>query len=162
MDIKKSAVAAMIALVLPMGFACAMPEAVTEAAVAHEMSTSSPDVFVGWWGEKVAGRGRITVTHGENGWYGVEVCWSRSAYQVDMWTMSVVPMDNNIYQYTDCSHYLLTYNRDMLEREDVLYKDGTGRFFLDSDEEVRWQDDQDHVADHAVFVRLDMPNGGGL
>lgn len=160
MCIRKLLAVAVMFLMLPM-VTYAMPRDVREDLV-YQRVGYTPDDFLGWWYEKVAGRGRITVTTGEDGWYGVEVCWSRSSSEVDMWTMSGVPAEDGVLLYNDCSHYRLAFNGTVVEKEELVYKDGTGSLFFVGDHEIMWLDNQEHAADNCVFVYNIPANGGGL
>lgn len=151
-----------ILFMLPMGFVNAMPTAVPGTAVEYDSSIRKGDEFLGFWEEEKAGEGRLTVTVGENDWYGVEVSWRRNARQVDMWTMSAVPVGKGIMKYSDCSHYLLTFGDKYIEKEELLYENGTGTISFTGPKRIVWIDDQDHVADDSVFIPLRSPLGGGL
>ena len=50
----------------------------------------------------------------------------------------------------------------MIDKEEVLYKNGTGSITVNSAKEMTWRDDQDHVADNIVYVKMNRPLGGGL
>lgn len=151
-----------ILFMLPVGFANAMPSAVPGPAVEYSSSVRAGDEFLGFWDEELVGIGRINITVGEDDWYGVEVSWRRSAYQVDMWTMSAVPVGKGVMKYTDCRHYLLTYGEKYIEKEELLYENGTGTLSFIGPKRILWIDDQDHVADDSVFIPIRSPLGGGL
>ncbi len=158
----KAVLAAAIIALLPAGFACAMPNAAPAAVVEYQASDPSPDAFIGFWEEESNDRVGLTITPAEKGWYGVEISWPRSKRQVDMWTMTARPVSGNVLQYTDCRHYLLTFGEQYIEKEELLYQDGTGNLRMVGVKRITWQDDQDHKADGAVFVPLTSPLGGGL
>ena len=174
MGMKKLAMVAAIVFMIPAQFVCAMsnvmpnnvPEAVVE--LKKEMPDFSKDPFkewYGWWGEKAANRGRITVTRGENGWYGIEIAWPRNKSQTDMWMLTAVPISKDTMQYKDCQHYLLTFNAsnpNIIDREETVHLNGTGTISMNSANEMIWRDDQDHRAADCVFVKLNLPDGGGL
>ena len=167
MDLKKLAMAAAIVFMIPAGFAFAMPSIAPETAVEFKAAKYdyTKDAFFswcGWWGEKAADRAMITVTTGEEGWYGLEISWRRSASQVDMWTMTGYPAGKDTMTYKDCIHYLLTYKDGLIDKEEILYKNGTGSITVNSAKEMTWRDDQDHVADNIVYVKMNRPLGGGL
>ncbi len=161
MDLRKIFAVLAVVLMIPIGTASAMPGTVLDTSYEYKMSGETPEKFLGFWDEELVGKGRMNVTPGDGDWYGVEVSWARSAYQVDMWTMSVNIPDDGVFEYRDCIHYLLTYGVQYLEKEDILYENGTGRFIMNGGR-VTWIDDQDHVADNSVFVKSTSPNGGGL
>ena len=159
---KKIALAATISAMLPTGFACAMTTAARDAAVERKASNYSADEFIGFWEKEGNDRIGLTVTPAEKGWYGIEISWPRNNRQVDMYTMTAKPAGEHVLQYTDCRHYLLTFGEKYIEKEELLYQDGTGSLRMVGAKRIEWQDDQEHKADGDVFVPLSSPLGGGL
>ena len=159
---KKMALAAAISVMLPAGFACAMPNAAQDAVVEYKASGYSADEFIGFWEKEDNTRIGLTITPAEKGWYGIEVCWPRNDRQVDMYTMTAKPAGDHVLQYSDCKHYLLTYGEKYIDKEELLYENGTGSLRMVGVKRITWQDDQEHKADGAVFVPLSSPLGGGL
>jgi hypothetical protein len=159
---RKVIFAAAIAAMLPAGAACAAPNAVQDAAVESKISDQAADEFIGFWEKEDNDRVGLTITPAEKGWYGIEISWPRNKKQVDMWTMTAKPAGNHVLQYTDCKHYLLTYGEKYIEKEELLYQDGTGSLKMVGTKRITWQDDQDHKADGTAFVPLTSPLGGGL
>lgn len=154
---QKMALAATIFAMVPAGIACAMPDAAQTAAVERKAA----DEFIGFWEEESNSRIGLTITPAQTGWYGVEISWPRNERQVDMWTMTARPTGDHVLRYADCQHYLLTYGPQYLEKEELLYRDGTGSLRMVDAKRIFWQDDQEHKADDAVFVPLTSPLGGG-
>ena len=154
--------AAAIAAMLPAGGACAAPNAAQDAAVESKISDHAADEFIGFWEKEGNNRIGLTITPAEKGWYGIEISWPRNKQQVDMWTMTAKPAGNHVLQYTDCKHYLLTFGEKYIEKEELLYEDGTGSLHMVAAKRITWQDDQEHKADGAAFVPLTSPLGGGL
>ena len=154
--------AAAIAAMLPAGAAYTAPNAVQDAAVESKTSDYSADEFIGFWEKEDNDRIGLTITPAEKGWYGIEISWPRDKHHVDMWTMTAKPAGKHVLEYTDCSHYLLTFGEKYIEKEELLYKDGTGSLRMVSTKRITWQDDQDHKADGTAFVPLTSPLGGGL
>ena len=159
---RKLIFAAAIAAMLPAGAACAAPSAGQDAAVESKTSDYSADEFIGFWEKEDNDRIGLTITPAEKGWYGIEISWPRDKHHVDMWTMTAKPAGKHVLEYTDCSHYLLTFGEKYIEKEELLYKDGTGSLRMAGTKRITWQDDQDHKADGAAFVPLTSPLGGGL
>ena len=56
----------------------------------------------------------------------------------------------------------MTYGDKYIEKEELLYQDGTGTISFTGTKRIVWIDDQDHVADDFVFIPLRSPLGGGL
>ena len=76
--------------------------------------------------------------------------------------MSAYPAGEHMLRYKDCIHYLLTFNGTVVEREEILYENGTGTVVMEGLKRVRWFDDQDHKADDVLYIPLRSPLGGGL
>ncbi len=129
---------------------------------AREAPASSWDEFIGFWEEDLKGEARFTVTPGDGAWYGIEASWPHGANQVEFWTMSAYPAEEHVLRYTDCIHYLLTFNGTVVEREEILYENGSGTVVMEGPKRLRWFDDQDHKADDVLYVPLRSPLGGGL
>ncbi len=135
---------------------------VQDEDVDEDDSAYAADKFLGFWEEYIEGDVRLTITRAEKGWYGIEVSWRRNSHQVDMWTMTAKPTDDNTLQYEDGNHHLVTYGQKYIDKEELLYKNGTGRILMVGDKRIVWEDDQDHKADDILFVPLRSPLGGGL
>lgn len=112
----------------------------------------TPDSLLGNWAEKIAGRGYITISKSADGEYEVQVNWSNSAAEMNVWTMTARPAASNMLRYENCRHVLLTLREDGPETEELQYENGTGTFTLLSTNELQWQDDTGHAADDALFV----------
>ena len=159
---KKIVLAAAVSAMLPVGFACAASQTAQAPAIAYRQAENAADEFLGFWEEALEGEIRLTVTKAEKGWYGVEVSHRRNERQVDMWTMTAKPAGDHVMQYTDGNHILLTYGPQYIEKEEFLYRNGTGTIRMVGPKQVKWQDDQDHKADDVLFIPLRSPLGGGL
>lgn len=164
MNIKKWLAGAAILCAVPVSFAWAVPQAqaVPPTGTERRLAEYTPDHFIGFWEDDATGESRLTVTPGEKGWYGVEISWQRSRNQSELWTMSAVPAEGYVLEYRDCIHYRLTFNGTVVEREEILYEEGTGRICLIGDRKILWEDDQDHTGAGSVYVPLKSPLGGGL
>lgn len=168
MLLKRLVMVAALVFIIPAGLTFAMPGFESESSVELKAYNVKEDPFLGWygwWGEKAASRGRISVTQGENGWYGFEITWPRNASQTDMWMLTAKPISKDTMQYKDCQHYLLTFNatnRNIIDREETIHLNGTGTITVNRANEMIWRDDQDRRAADCVFVKLNLPDGGGL
>ena len=111
------------------------------------------DSLLGNWAEKIAGRGVIQIAKSkEKGKYDVSIHWSSSAYEMSVWTMTAEPAGSNAIRYKNGRHSILLFDEKGKETEKVQYTNGTGRFLLNSANELMWQDNIDHAGDNAVFV----------
>lgn len=168
MMLKRLVMVAALVFMIPAGLAFAMSGFESGSPVELKAYYVKEDPFLGWygwWGEKAASRGRISVTQGENGWYGFEISWRRNASQTDMWMLTAKPISKDTMQYKDCQHYLLTFNatnRNVIDREETIHLNGTGTITVNRANEMIWHDDQDRRAADCVFVKLNLPDGGGL
>ena len=115
------------------------------------------DDLVGTWAEKIAGRGNITIRSGaEEGQYDVQINWSGSAFEMNVWTMTAsVAGDGGSISYDNGRLTTVTFSEEGTESEEVKYENGTGSFSLNSEGQLVWKDDVGHAGDDAVFVRAD-------
>ncbi|MCR4962977.1 MAG: hypothetical protein K6B40_03760 [Firmicutes bacterium] len=115
------------------------------------------DDFLGNWAEKIAGRGQIEITKGENdGEYQVNIHWAGSAFESANWTMTVKATENgNQLAYDDATMVIRTYSSETEYTDEVRYENGTGTFTLNSANEIMWQDDVEQAGEDAVFISVD-------
>ena len=112
----------------------------------------TPDALIGSWAEKVAGRGVIEISKGADDTYEIQINWGDSANTMYVWNMTATPDGSNGLRYEDCRSAILTFDEKGNETEEVRYENGTGRFYLNSANEVMWEDETDHQGDDCVFV----------
>lgn len=89
------------------------------------------------------------------------VTWASSAWEYSEWTMSG-PFDEETLTitYTDCVKKNYTYNENgEIASETVAYENGSGTItFRDGPElSLTWKDDQENIADDAVFTWSFVP-----
>ena len=125
----------------------------------HEMVLANslgytPDDLIGTWAEKIAGRGSIEISKGdEEGSYKVFIHWGSSAFEASQWTMTAYPTGNGAeLRYNDCTMTDIVFTSDDQSTETVRYENGTGTFSLLSTYELVWNDETGHAADDNVFV----------
>ena len=71
----------------------------------------------------------------------------------DIWEITARPMgEGGVLYYEYGKHTVRIYGSGGVYTEEVQYKNGTGKLYLNSAYEVIWQDDIDHAGDNAVFV----------
>ena len=114
----------------------------------------TPDSLLGNWAEKSVGRGTITISASTEDRYDVQINWSSSAAEMNVWTMTARPAASHVLRYEDCRCVTLTLNEQGVENEALQYENGTGSFTLLSTNELRWQDDTGHAADDALFIAV--------
>lgn len=84
----------------------------------------------------------------------INVTWGSSAFEHAEWNM-VGKFDTatNTVNYTDCEKKVITYkDDDTIEKEEVVYTDGTGSIKVNDDYSLEWTDDKEHIADGSKFV----------
>ena len=114
----------------------------------------TPDSLLGNWAESSVGRGTITISASTEDRYDVQINWSSSAAEMNVWTMTARPAASHMLRYEDCRCVTLTLNENGVETEELQYENGTGSFTLLSTNELRWQDDTGHAADDALFIAV--------
>lgn len=129
------------------------------AIAEHTGGTMSytPDDMLGRWAEKIAGRGVITISSGENeGEYSVSIHWGSSAFESANWEMTANATGNGAeLRYENAKCYIRTYTSETEFTDAVEYENGTGSFTLNSANEIMWDDETAHAGDNCVFVNVD-------
>jgi hypothetical protein len=133
-------------------------EAATEANAAAPESGSaaesdgkaSEDPYAGTYIEKTANRGVMTVEKDDaSDLYMVSVEWPSSAAEVSEWTFSGQVDADGTMEYFNCLKVTTKDGGDPTQE----YASGVGSLHF-GDEGITWDDDQDHVADETVFIRV--------
>jgi len=113
--------------------------------------------FVGLYG---AGKGGMLVeAEGENG-ARITVTWANGAAEKSQWVMSgTFDAETLSVAYSDCVKTNLVFQEEGSDpAETVVYTDGTGRIVFDGERyALTWEDDQEHIADGAVFLGGQQP-----
>lgn len=131
------------------GSASASSSASTSSSAQESTTADSDDPYVGTYFEEHAGRGTITVEKDETSdLYLVSVAWPSSAAEVSEWTFSGEIDADGTLEYYNCLMVTMKDGEDPIED----YESGTGRLMFGEDG-LTWEDDQDNVADDALFVR---------
>ena len=147
-----------LAAVMGMGVtmtACGNTNANSEATAPVVEDGQNPVMnFVGKYGS-----GRATIEVGADGAEGatVKITWGSSASEQGVWEMSG-PFDTDTLTitYDNCVNKDVTYDETgEVTDEKVVYENGTGSLVFEDKEgqtELRWTDDQEHIADDMVFT----------
>ena len=112
----------------------------------------TPDDLIGTWAEKIAGRGAIDIEKRGDGKYDVDISWGNSAAETYFWTMTAEAGEGGELTYNDGKLTIVTYTDETHFTEKVQYENGTGRFILNSANEIMWQDDVGGAGDDTVFI----------
>ena len=117
---------------------------------------SKPDDLVGRWAEKIAGRGVITITKTCEDGYRVLIDWPSSAFERSIWEMTAAPAGaGGALKYEDAKHYIRTYTSDTDYTDELKSENGSGLFYLNSANEVMWEDKVDNAGENCVFISVD-------
>ena len=130
-------------------------DALAGAEAMRELGYRTDDLL-GQWAEKIAGRGAAAVAVGAKGMYDVRIEWPDGAARRHIWEMTARPAGaGSALYYTNGRHILRSYEADGRFAEEVLYQNGTGRFYLNSAYELMWEDDMEDAVNGVLFVRTD-------
>ena len=87
----------------------------------------------------------------------ITVRWSNSAFDHAEWNMSgVFDTETLTVTYSDCIKKIVSYDREAGEdekepEETIEYRNGTGSISFQENGTLTWIDEQEHIADDAVF-----------
>ncbi|MBQ7566119.1 MAG: hypothetical protein IJT18_03285 [Oscillospiraceae bacterium] len=110
------------------------------------------DDLIGTWAEKIAGRGMIEIEKRGDGKYDVNIHWGSSAWESSDWTMTATAGNGGELTYDDCTMTTTTFTDETHSTTAVDYENGTGKFILNSANEIMWQDDVGGAGDDTVFI----------
>lgn len=81
------------------------------------------------------------------------VHWGSSASESSEWVMSgKLDAETMTVNYTDCVKKDVVYKEDgSVDKETVVYEDGTGTIKFSTDSKLTWNDEKEHAADNMVF-----------
>lgn len=83
----------------------------------------------------------------------VSIVWGDSAFEAYEWEMTgYFNPDTYRLTYSDCVKTDVVFAEDGSETRTVLYEDGVGRFQLQPDHSMEWQDEQDNAGEDMEFV----------
>ena len=111
-------------------------------------------------GDYVWARARANVSAEGDDRAVINISWSSSAFEHAEWTMSgVLDSETLALSYSDCVKKIITYDMDsdpLVDEpaETIEYTDGTGTIFFNADNTFTWADDQENIAQDAVFEYL--------
>lgn len=115
-----------------------------------------PDDLVGCWAEKIAGRGVITIKKTGEGLYSVQIEWPGSAFERSIWEMTATPAGaGGALKYEDAKHYVRTYTSETEYTDELKSENGSGLFYLNSANEILWEDKVDNAGENCVFISVE-------
>ena len=95
----------------------------------------------------------MTIDKSPAGGYKVDVSWSSSAFQLELWSMDAEVDETGTLQYKNGEHTTETYYDDNNKTVETVYEDGTGKIFVGADGKLVWLDDKGDVPDDCRFVK---------
>lgn len=114
-----------------------------------------PDDLVGRWAEKIAGRGVITIKKTGESLYSVQIDWPGSAFERSIWEMTATPAGaGGALKYEDAKHYVRTYTSETEYTDELKSENGSGLFYLNSANEILWEDKVDNAGENCVFISV--------
>ena len=128
-------------------------EAATQVEEAAE--TSKENAAQNFEGQYYAGKGNLSITGKGDGNYLIEVWWPSSAAEHSEWVMNAKYDEaTGTLTYNDCVKHDYTLNENGEVDTDVTaYTDGTGSIVIVDGSTIKWNDDQDHIADDVEMTR---------
>ncbi len=115
-----------------------------------------PDDLVGRWAEKIAGRGVITIKKTGESQFSINIDWPGSAFERSIWEMTAIPAgEGGALKYEDAKHYVRTYSSDTEYTDELKSENGSGLLYLNSANEVMWEDSLDNAGENCVFISVD-------
>ena len=115
-----------------------------------------PDDLMGCWAEKIAGRGVITIKKTGEGLYSVQIEWPGSAFERSIWEMTATPAGaGGALKYEDAKHYVRTYTSETEYTDELKSENGSGLFYLNSANEILWEDKVDNAGENCVFISVE-------
>ena len=89
-----------------------------------------------------------------NNTFGIQINWSSGASNDTQWNMTAqYNSATGELEYSDGTNFDYIYTDDGDVIEDLLYTDGTGKFYL-GDGYLHWQDDVEHSGDSCLFEKF--------
>lgn len=127
-------------------------------AAAEKAGVKEPDTaldpFLGTWAEKIAGRGRVTISRSLiPGKVTVEARWPNSASEETTWSMIATLAEDGKLVYRYGTRTTTEYNSQGESWINDMQNGISGTFYLDTDGSLRWHDDLSERSDDSSFTR---------
>ena len=127
-------------------------------ADAQSEEVSAPD-FSGTYTEPMSGRCTIEIESQGNNNYKVNIHWGSSAFESANWEMNATYYPSTtLLEYSDAKYFIRTYTSEEEYTDDVVYTDGAGEFWFESDGSLGWrsaQSDVDYVTGETFFENVE-------
>ena len=110
------------------------------------------DVYAGSYYEQTAGRGMMDITRNSDGTYSVEVNWSSSAAEKNIWNFSGEFNGRGLMNYTNCRKTSATYDANGNMTPCTIYSAGSGYIEFKDEGVLEWHDDMGDILPGTTFV----------
>lgn len=115
--------------------------------------------FNGTYTEPPTGRSLIEIESFDGIHYSIRVHWANSASESMNWDMkeAVYVESSGVIEYTGAEYFKRTYTDDENCVDEILYTDGSGRFWIDEEGMLNWVSDNadvDNITGATVFEKL--------
>ena len=115
--------------------------------------------YSGKYSEPPTGRCLIEMETNDGIHYSINVVWANSASESANWKIgdAVYGESSGVLEYTGTEYFIRTYTDEENCTDEILYTDGSGRFWFDEDGKLNWVSDEadvDHITGATVFEKL--------
>ena len=118
------------------------------------------DVYAGTYAEEIAGRGAMDITRNSDGTYSVEVNWSSSAFEKNIWNFSGEFNGRGVMYYTNCRKTTVAfdengnyaYDSNGLMTPYTTYTMGSGYIEFKDEGVLEWHDDMGDIIPGTKFI----------
>lgn len=118
-----------------------------------EIIISDSTFYIGTWYDSVSQRCFMTFEEFGDGSYSVEIHWSSSASMDTVWYLVARSTGkSNELTYENCVNKNLFYDENGNLTDDIIYLDGSGRFYYDGSY-LYWQDDKENAGESCKFEK---------
>ena len=133
----------------------------TEKAKQEKVETeSAPSTSLcGEWAEATAERIVATITPGDSSTYRVVIGWREEGLaQYEDWTMTLTEESDDTLVYSDGTYVVRQYlhEGDAEAQADTIYTNGVGKFYLNADGLLVWEDKQVPDQEPTLFKRAEF------
>ena len=123
------------------------------------------DMYAGTYAEEIAGRGMMDITRNSDGTYSVEVNWSSSAFEKNIWNFSGEFDGRAVLRYTNCRMTTLAFDENGnyacdskgLMTPYTTYTMGSGYIEFKDEGVLEWHDDMGDIIPGTTFVACKQP-----
>ena len=123
------------------------------------------DMYAGTYAEEIAGRGMMDITRNSDGTYSVEVNWSSSAFEKNIWNFSGEFDGRAVLRYTNCRMTTVAFNENGnyacdskgLMTPYTTYTMGSGYIEFKDEGVLEWHDDMGDIIPGTTFIACKKP-----